>query len=86
MPLQQADDENQTRCWVSTEGHIWMCGYYDTLPPGVRRRLQQSRFNLCPACLTTYFLPRARRRHRQAGFFAAIEIMEDEVSKKEKNR
>jgi hypothetical protein len=30
----QRDDENQTRCWTATEGHIWMNDYFDDLPPG----------------------------------------------------
>jgi hypothetical protein len=28
-----------------------VANYYDELPPAVRRRLAQSEFNICPACL-----------------------------------
>jgi hypothetical protein len=30
------DDENQTKCWIATEGHQWMRGFFDTLPATVR--------------------------------------------------
>jgi hypothetical protein len=76
---------NQTKCWIATEGHIWMADYFDTLPQRVRQRLRQSPFNLCPACLVTKFMPEVRRRHRQysheAAPLAAIEIMELQVSR-----
>jgi hypothetical protein len=58
-----------------------MRGYLDTLPLSVRRRLRDSPFNLCPACLVTEFLPQTRRRHhsRERALMAAIELMEAEV-------
>jgi hypothetical protein len=31
---------------------MWMRGYFDRLPEPVRRRLADSRHNICPACLT----------------------------------
>jgi hypothetical protein len=43
----QRDDENQTRCWTADNGHIYMRGYFDSLPPRVRQRLRTSSFNLC---------------------------------------
>jgi hypothetical protein len=72
---------NQTKCWIATSGHIWMEGYYDSLPASVRRRLRNAPFNLCPACLVTEFLPRTRRRYhsRTQALMAAIELMEQEV-------
>jgi hypothetical protein len=75
--------ENQTKCLINTAGHIWMEGYFDTLPVSVRRRLRTSPFNLCPACLQTEVLPKLRRKHpnypREKLLFAAIEVMEAEV-------
>jgi hypothetical protein len=57
-----------------------MRGYFDTLPPAVRRRLRQSTFNLCPACLVTEFLPKVRsQQSREKALFKAIEVMEQEV-------
>jgi hypothetical protein len=83
----QRDDENQTKCWIATGGHIWMQGYFDTLPPRVRQRLRSSPFNLCPACLVTEFLPRVvpgvqSAGGQQAALFTAIAIMEAEVRKR----
>jgi hypothetical protein len=76
---------NQTKCWIATEGHIWMEGYFDTLPLSIRRRLRDSQFNLCPACLVTEFLPKVRLRHsgysRVQALFAAIEVMESQLRK-----
>jgi hypothetical protein len=79
MSLLQRDDENQTRCWIASGGHVWMRGYFDKLPLPVRQRLRDSSFNLCPACLLTKFLPKVSRRgqSRQQALFAAIEVMED---------
>jgi hypothetical protein len=78
----QDDDENQTRCWTATNGHIWMKGYFDTLPAAVRQRLRQSPFNLCPACLVAFFLPEVPFQHpREKALFKAIEVMEAEVRK-----
>jgi hypothetical protein len=41
----------QVKCLISSEGHVWM-PYFDRLPPLVRRRLAESRHNICAACLT----------------------------------
>jgi hypothetical protein len=45
--------EDQIKCWIASEGHLWMRDYFDRLPPRIRQRLRQSPFNLCPACLVT---------------------------------
>ena len=50
---QRADlDGRQVKCLIASEGHLWMRGYYDSLPSPVRRRLADSRHNICPACMT----------------------------------
>ena len=51
--MEQRADLNgrQVKCLIASEGHLWMKGYFDRLPPVVRRRLAQSRFNICPACM-----------------------------------
>jgi len=78
------DEIRQTKCWIATDGHLWM-PVYDTLSLPVRQRLRSSPFNLCPACLVTKFLPKLRRQHlkapREKLLFAAIEVMEREVRK-----
>jgi hypothetical protein len=81
--MKRADDINQTKCWTATNGHIWMQDYYDDLPPAVRRRLQTSAHNVCPACLVVFFEPEIRARHPglsyQRALLRAIEVMEAEV-------
>jgi hypothetical protein len=78
-----ANEINQTKCWIATGGHMWMKGYFDTLPASVRQRLRTSPFNLCPACLVTEFLPKVRARHpnysRERALLVTIEVMEAEV-------
>ena len=81
----QNDEINQTFCLIATGGHLWMEGYFDTLPVVVRRRLRSSPCNLCPACLQTEVLPKLRRKQpnapREKLLFAAIEVMEAAVRK-----
>jgi hypothetical protein len=81
--------ENQTKCLINTEGHIWMEDYFDTLPSAVRKRLVASPFNLCPACLVTKVLRAVRHNHpnytREKALFAAIEVMEAQVRKGNSN-
>jgi hypothetical protein len=77
----QPQEINQTKCWIATGGHIWMRGYFDTLPVVVRQRLRDSPFNLCPACLVTEFLPKVEGASRERRLLAAIEIMEAEIRK-----
>jgi hypothetical protein len=41
----------QVKCLIASEGHLWMRGYFDRFPSAVRRRLAESNFNICPACM-----------------------------------
>ena len=43
-------DGRQVRCTTFDEGSVWIHGL-DKLPPPVRRRLANSRFNICPTCV-----------------------------------
>jgi hypothetical protein len=43
-------DGRQVRCTTFDEGSVWIHGL-DELPPPVRRRLVNSRFNICPTCV-----------------------------------
>jgi hypothetical protein len=45
-----ADEARQVKCLTADAGHMWM-HYFDPLPPVVRRRLAESCFNICPACM-----------------------------------
>jgi hypothetical protein len=78
-------EKEQIHCWISSEGHLWMRGYFDTLPSAVRQRLRQSPFNICPACLVTKFAPKISKikgsRQPERALFAAIEVMEAQVRK-----
>jgi hypothetical protein len=43
-------DGRQVRCTTFDEGSVWI-HRLDSLPPSVRRRLANSRFNICPTCV-----------------------------------
>ena len=78
-----ADDETeQTRCRISNQGHRWMVGWFDDLPPRVRQRLRQSSHNLCAACLVTIFLPKVKQKlrglSREKALLIALEVYERE--------
>jgi hypothetical protein len=47
----KAEDAKQVACLIQDAGHMWM-DYHDRLPAAVRRRLAESRHNICAACLT----------------------------------
>jgi hypothetical protein len=68
----------QVLCLTADEGHVWMhC--YDPLPPVVRRRLAQSPFNICSACMVIEARKVAPRRRPTVATYldviAAIERM-----------
>jgi hypothetical protein len=71
---------NQTKCWIATHGWEWMEDYYDTLPATARRRLRDSPYNLCPACLLTKFAPKVSARYpkysHEKVLLLSIEVME----------
>jgi hypothetical protein len=52
----------QVKCLIASEGHLWMQGYFDRFPSVVRRRLAESTFNICPACMDKEAQMAARRR------------------------
>lgn len=43
----------QGKCFVAGEGYRWMHNY-DSLPEDIRKRLRDSPFNICAACVLTY--------------------------------
>jgi hypothetical protein len=79
--------EIQVKCLTGDEGHVWIKSY-DALPSVVRKRLRNSPFNLCAACLVMFVLPKVQKRHPsyadEQALFTAIEMMEVEVRKEEK--
>ena len=84
------EEINQTYCLLSQHGSLWMENYYDRFTPAVRRRLQQSPYNLCPACFEMYVVPRVRALYPQWSeqqiMLRAAEVMEYEVREKEAGR
>ena len=67
----------QVKCLTSDEGHVWIhC--YDKLPPAVRRRLAESPFNLCPACVDIE-ARRVARRPNLNTYVTVIEAIEREL-------
>jgi hypothetical protein len=71
----------QVKCLTADEGHVWMYRF-DSLPRAVRRRLAESRFNICPACMAIdarKVAPTARPSI--ATYFAVIEQIERQLDK-----
>jgi hypothetical protein len=82
MSAKQNDEIDQVFCMTADEGHVWI-HVYDSLPLTVRRRLRNSPFNVCAACLEAFVLPKVQAKHpnwsREKALFAGIEIMEADV-------
>ena len=70
----------QVKCLTADEGHVWMhC--HDRLPSVVRRRLAESRFNLCPACVVIDARSASQRGEPSiATYFAVIEAIERKLN------
>ena len=78
---QRADLEGrQVKCLIASEGRLWMQGYFDRSPSIVRRRLAESAFNICPACMDKEAHAAARQRKEtkpsEGTYFRAIEAIE----------
>jgi hypothetical protein len=78
----QNNEIDQVYCLTADQGHIWIHAY-DSLPLLVRRRLRNSPFNICAACLEAFVLPEVQAKHpnwsREKLLVAGIEIMETKV-------
>jgi hypothetical protein len=88
MGAKQIDEIDQVYCLTADAGHVWI-HTYDTLPVAVRRRLRNSPFNVCAACLEAFVLPKLRIKHpnwsREKLLLVGIEEMEAEVRKQVKS-
>lgn len=73
-------EARQVKCLIASEGHLWMRAYFDRLPSAVRRRLAESAFNICPACLDEEAYKVASQGNETkptvAMYFAVIEAIE----------
>jgi hypothetical protein len=70
-------EARQVKCLTADAGHIWM-PTYDALPPVVRRRLANSPYNICAACMDIE-AHRMGRKPSLAAYFAAIETIEKQL-------
>jgi hypothetical protein len=70
----------QVKCVIASEGHLWMRDYFDRLPSAVRRRLTESTFNICPACMDQEARRAAHQRKETkpsiTTYFCVIEAIE----------
>ena len=78
---QRADlERRQVKCLIASEGRLWMQGYFDRFPSIVRRRLAESAFNICPACMDKEAHGAARQRKETkpsvGTYFRVIEAIE----------
>ena len=74
-------DGRQVRCTTFDEGSRWIHGL-DELPPAVRRRLANSRFNICPTCVAMD--TRRNGKPSLAIYFAVIEAIERTLERAER--
>ena len=76
---QRADLEGrQVKCLIASEGHLWMRDYFDRFPSVVRRRLAESAFNICPACMDEE--QRKETKPSVSTYFRVIEAIERKLA------
>lgn len=74
-------DGRQVRCTTFDEGSVWI-HKLDNLPPPVRRRLANSRFNICPTCV--YIDTRSNGTPSLKLYFAVIDAIERTLDRAER--
>ena len=76
----------QVACLTNDEGSQWI-HYLDDLPAAVRRRLRESAFNVCPACLhiATREVTRGSRP-AAADYLRVLEAIEQQLKQAEQSR
>jgi hypothetical protein len=76
-------EDRQVKCLIASGGHMWMRSCFDRLPSAVRRRLANSRHNICAACMTEdaerVAATRGLRRPTVAIFFDVITAIERQL-------
>ena len=78
---QRADlDGRQVKCLIASEGHLWMRSYFDRFPSAVRRRLANSPFNICAACMDIE-AHRLAARPTVATYFSVIAAIEQKLAR-----
>jgi hypothetical protein len=81
MEQRSSLEGRQVKCLTADAGHVWM-HYFDPLPPAVRRRLAESAFNICPACMDIG-AHKVAARPTVATYFAVIAAIERKLTPKE---
>jgi hypothetical protein len=76
-------EARQVKCLIASEEHAWMNSHFDKLPKAVRRRLAESAFNICSACLYEE-THKIVGRPTLANYFSMIERIERELRKTER--
>jgi hypothetical protein len=71
----------EVHCLTNDAGHVWM-HRFDPLPPAVRRRLAESAFNICPACMDIEAHAVAGRKPTVATYFRVIEEIERKLQRR----
>ena len=74
-------DGRQVRCTTFDEGYVWIHGL-DGIPLPVRRRLANSRFNICPTCVGID--TRSNGASTLKLYFAVIEAIERTLDRAER--
>jgi hypothetical protein len=90
MPGMTGRDEQgrQVKCLVADAGHVWMPDF-DRLPSVVRRRLAESRHNICAACMAIEADAIAQRRSMDASvkiYFEVIAAIERQLDPQSQQR
>lgn len=65
----------QGNCFLYSVGHKWMKDNYDPMPPSIRKRLMDSPFNICAACV-------GNPGHSEEYYNRVIDRLESEILKK----
>ena len=74
----QATDSFQGLCLVSSEGFLHM-DEYDQLRPEVRKRLRESPYNLCAACVNDAAEKFPDNNSGELDYITAISSMEQQI-------
>lgn len=71
----------QGKCLQSTNGATWMVSHFDGMPSSIRRRLRESPFNLCAACVGDLALAKVMRNSMgmEKAYLSSINEMEEMI-------
>jgi hypothetical protein len=73
---------NKSRCFIGGDIGWRYMGYVDKMPEAVRKRLANSRYNICAACVTEEMNGRDGVKNEEA-WFKVIEYFEKRIEDEE---